>query len=115
MPPDVQAPPTRQCHPTHPPSSPTSIRFVTPFQPQPHLHLTNSVTMRAIPPLLALLAIAAADDLVTKGRIKVQLFAAPAFVSEVSVDAYHDQCLSLDNNLYDAGVRLGCGQGLMWS
>jgi hypothetical protein len=51
---------------------------------------------------LALLisGLAAADDLVTKQRIKVQLFAAPAFVSEVSVDAYHMQCLSLDNNLY---------------
>jgi len=53
--------------------------------------------------LLVLLcaALAAADDIVTKGRIKVQLFAAPAFVSEVSVDAYNNQCLSLDNNLYD--------------
>jgi len=67
--------------------------------------------MRAIPPLLALLTLAAADDLVTKGRIKVQLFAAPAFVSEVSVDAYHDQCLSLDNNLYGAAVLLDAGAG----
>jgi hypothetical protein len=49
--------------------------------------------------ILALVGLAAADDLVTKQRIKVQLFAAPAFVSEVSVDAYHMQCLSLDNNL----------------
>jgi hypothetical protein len=49
--------------------------------------------------ILALAGLAAADDLVTKQRIKVQLFAAPAFVSEVSVDAYHMQCLSLDNNL----------------
>jgi hypothetical protein len=49
--------------------------------------------------LLISATLAAADDLVTKGRIKVQLFAAPAFVSEVSVDAYNDQCLSLDNNL----------------
>ncbi|KAF1913443.1 hypothetical protein BDU57DRAFT_522343 [Ampelomyces quisqualis] len=58
--------------------------------------------MRFLPAtLLALLSagLAAADDLVTKGRIKVQLFAAPAFVSEVSVDAYDNQCLSLDNNL----------------
>lgn len=45
-------------------------------------------------------SLAAADDLVTKTRIKVQLFAGPAFVSEVSVDAYDKQCLSLDNNLY---------------
>lgn len=60
--------------------------------------------MRALPPAALLLlsaALAAADDIVTQGRIKVQLFAAPAFVSEVSVDAYNDQCLSLDNNLYD--------------
>jgi hypothetical protein len=61
--------------------------------------------MRALSPtLIALLSasLAAADDLVTAGRIKVQLFAAPAFVSEVSVDAYNNQCLSLDNNLYAA-------------
>ena len=58
--------------------------------------------MRTLPLSILLLCagIAAADDLVVKGRIKVQLFAAPAFVSEVSVDAYHNQCLSLDNNLY---------------
>jgi hypothetical protein len=52
-------------------------------------------------------SLAAADDLVTKQRIKVQLFAAPAFVSEVSVDAYHNQCLSLDNNL----CVIACAQG----
>jgi hypothetical protein len=58
--------------------------------------------MRSLPALAVFLVagLAAADDLVTKTRIKVQLFAAPAFVSEVSVDAYHMQCLSLDNNLY---------------
>lgn len=58
--------------------------------------------MRQLPFSLLLLCagIAAADDIVTKGRIKVQLFAAPAFVSEVSVDAYHNMCVSLDNNLY---------------
>jgi hypothetical protein len=49
---------------------------------------------------LFFLGLCAADDLVTKGRIKVQLFAAPAFVSEVSVDAYDKLCVSLDNNLY---------------
>lgn len=49
--------------------------------------------------------LAAADDLVTKTRIKVQLFAGPAFVSEVSVDAYDKQCLSLDNNLIDGRVQ----------
>jgi hypothetical protein len=53
-----------------------------------------------LPTILAIASLASADDLVTKGRIKVQLFAAPAFVSEVSVDAYNGQCLSLDNNLY---------------
>jgi hypothetical protein len=61
-----------------------------------------SAIMRALSSAALLLmsaTLAAADDLVTKGRIKVQLFAAPAFVSEVSVDAYNDQCLSLDNNL----------------
>lgn len=54
------------------------------------------------PTLLLLLSatLASADDLVTKTRIKVQLFAGPAFVSEVSVDAYDKACLSLDNNLY---------------
>jgi hypothetical protein len=60
--------------------------------------MRSSILPAAI--LLALPGLASADDLVTKGRIKVQLFAAPAFVSEVSVDAYHNQCLSLDNNLY---------------
>ncbi|KAF2824097.1 hypothetical protein CC86DRAFT_371515 [Ophiobolus disseminans] len=63
--------------------------------------------MRPLPPTLLLLlsALATADDLVTKGRIKVQLFAAPAFVSEVSVDAYNGLCLSLDNNLIDGRVQ----------
>ncbi|KAH7382367.1 hypothetical protein DE146DRAFT_668606 [Phaeosphaeria sp. MPI-PUGE-AT-0046c] len=59
------------------------------------------------PTLLMLLSatLTSADDLVTKTRIKVQLFAGPAFVSEVSVDAYHKQCLSLDNNLIDGRVQ----------
>ncbi|KAH8701411.1 hypothetical protein GQ44DRAFT_717653 [Phaeosphaeriaceae sp. PMI808] len=43
--------------------------------------------------------------MVTRTRIKVQLFASPAFVSEVSVDAYDNQCLSLDNNLIDGRVQ----------
>jgi hypothetical protein len=66
--------------------------------------------MRQLPFSLLLLCagLAAADDIVTKGRIKVQLFAAPAFVSEVSVDAYHNQCLSLDNNLYVEHVGRMC-------
>lgn len=57
-------------------------------------------------PLLAILSlalacahVATAGDTITDFRIKVQLFAAPAFFSEVSVDAYNNQCLSLDNNL----------------
>lgn len=60
--------------------------------------------MRSLLPatLLSVLAcanVATADDMITSFRIKVQLFAAPAFFSEVSVDAYNNQCLSLDNNL----------------
>jgi hypothetical protein len=62
-------------------------------------------SMRAFPFTTVLLAwaglaVAGNDDTVTSGRIKVQLFAAPSFLSEVSVDAYNNQCLSLDNNLY---------------
>jgi len=52
--------------------------------------------------LLAWASFAAADDTITAGKIKVQLYAAPSFLSEVSVDAYNSQCLSLDNNLYVA-------------
>ncbi|KNG52235.1 hypothetical protein DDE82_006192 [Stemphylium lycopersici] len=52
--------------------------------------------------LLAWAGFVAAGDTITSGKIKVQLFAAPSFLSEVSVDAYNNQCLSLDNNLnYD--------------
>ena len=53
-------------------------------------------TMRSLPfttLLLAWAGFAAADDTVTNGRIKVQLFATPSFLSEVSVDAYNNQCL----------------------
>jgi hypothetical protein len=50
--------------------------------------------------LLAWAALVVASDTITSGKIKVQLFAAPSFLSEVSVDAYNNQCLSLDNNLY---------------
>lgn len=52
-------------------------------------------------PLLAL----AGSDLISPNRIKVQLFASPSFFSEVSVDAYNDICLSLDNNLIDGRVQ----------
>jgi hypothetical protein len=54
--------------------------------------------------LLAWAGFALAGDTITSGKIKVQLFAAPSFLSEVSVDAYNNQCLSLDNNLYVALV-----------
>lgn len=50
--------------------------------------------------LLSWTALVAASDTITPSKIKVQLFAAPSFLSEVSVDAYNNQCLSLDNNLY---------------
>jgi len=50
--------------------------------------------------LLAWAGFVTAGDTITSGKIKVQLFAAPSFLSEVSVDAYNNQCLSLDNNLY---------------
>lgn len=52
--------------------------------------------------LLAWTGTVLAGDTITAGKIKVQLFAAPSFLSEVSVDAYNNQCLSLDNNLYVA-------------
>jgi hypothetical protein len=54
--------------------------------------------------LLAWAGFVLAGDTITSGKIKVQLFAAPSFLSEVSVDAYNNQCLSLDNNLYVAPV-----------
>ncbi|EMD64655.1 hypothetical protein COCSADRAFT_36029 [Bipolaris sorokiniana ND90Pr] len=55
--------------------------------------------------LLVWVASVAASDTITSGKIKVQLFAAPSFLSEVSVDAYNNQCLSLDNNLIDGRVQ----------
>jgi hypothetical protein len=56
--------------------------------------------------LLAWAGFVLAGDTITAGKIKVQLFASPSFLSEVSVDAYNNQCLSLDNNLYVAPVCL---------
>lgn len=41
----------------------------------------------------------ASDDIVRSDRIKVFLYAAPAFWQEVAVDAYKDMCTDLDNNL----------------
>ena len=55
---------------------------------------------------------ATAGDIITSLRIKVQLFAAPAFFSEVSVDAYNNQCLSLDNNLYLGPFSVSLGLSL---
>ncbi|KAF2877273.1 hypothetical protein BDV95DRAFT_481777 [Massariosphaeria phaeospora] len=46
-----------------------------------------------------------ADDPVTEGRIKVFLFASPAFFAEVAVDAQRDKCVSLYNNLIDSKVQ----------
>lgn len=63
------------------------------------LFTTTTTRMLLVVVALVLVDFAAADDTVTSGRIKVQLFAAPSFLSEVSVDAYNNQCLSLDNNL----------------
>jgi hypothetical protein len=44
-------------------------------------------------------AVVADDDLVREDRIKVFLYAKPAFWSEVAIDAYKDVCTHLDNNL----------------
>ena len=59
----------------------------------------RSLLLAILSSALACANVAIADDLIASNRIKVQLFAAPAFFSEVSVDAYNNQCLSLDNNL----------------
>ena len=42
----------------------------------------------------------AANDAVNENRIKVFLFAEPAFYSEVQVDAANNTCVTLQNNLY---------------
>lgn len=44
--------------------------------------------------------VGAAGNLVSEDRIKVFLFAAPAFWQEVAVDAYKNACVNLDNNLF---------------
>jgi hypothetical protein len=49
---------------------------------------------------LSLSVYGASDDLVGDDRIKVFLFAKPAFWSEVAVDAYNNVCIDLDNNLF---------------
>ena len=65
----------------------------------------NSRLVSASAVLLACTSTVLADDTISGTKIKVQLFAAPSFLSEVSVDAYNNQCLSLDNNLYVAHTR----------
>ncbi|KAF2019181.1 hypothetical protein BU24DRAFT_447747 [Aaosphaeria arxii CBS 175.79] len=47
----------------------------------------------------------AADPGISKDRIKVFLFASPAFWGEVAIDAYKNQCIDLDNNLIDGSVQ----------
>jgi len=47
----------------------------------------------------------AADDIVRSDRIKVFLYAAPAFFQEVTIDAYKDSCTDLDNSLIDGQVQ----------
>lgn len=97
------APNDRRRHPIRCQSSSPGPNLI-PNNIRDEIDLHACAMMRILPTALLLLLcvlIATADDIVTKGRIKVQLFAAPAFVSEVSVDAYNNQCLSLDNNLYD--------------
>lgn len=44
--------------------------------------------------------IAEAEDLVREDRIKVFLYAAPAYWREVAVDGYKDTCTALTNNLF---------------
>ncbi|KAF2107806.1 hypothetical protein BDV96DRAFT_505414 [Lophiotrema nucula] len=51
--------------------------------------------------------LAAPDDTpyANEARVKVYLFAQPAFYSQVAVDAYKHACVSLDNNLIDGLVQ----------
>ncbi|KAF2636746.1 hypothetical protein P280DRAFT_408456 [Massarina eburnea CBS 473.64] len=55
---------------------------------------------------VGLAGLVASDDVeVASDRIKVFLFAAPAFYSEVGVEVRNSTCLSLDNNLIDGRVK----------
>jgi hypothetical protein len=56
--------------------------------------------------VLALCTAASADDTVSETRIKVFLFAEPAFYSQVQVDAVNNTCVSLQNNLYVTALCL---------
>jgi hypothetical protein len=83
-PPTADTPTQRSCDCAEPPNARATMR---------------SLSLVILPSLLACANVATASDMIAPNRIKVQLFAAPAFFSEVSVDAYDGQCLSLDNNL----------------
>lgn len=50
--------------------------------------------------VLALAGFALGGDIVANDHIKVFLFGAAAFYSEVAVDVRNDTCLSLNNNLF---------------
>ncbi|KAF2279009.1 uncharacterized protein EI97DRAFT_456418 [Westerdykella ornata] len=64
-----------------------------------------SALVLSVTQTLALAAPGDAEDLVREDRIKVFLYAAPAFWQEVAVDAYRDACTNLDNNLIDGSVQ----------
>lgn len=48
---------------------------------------------------------AATEDLVREDRIVVFLFAAPAFWKEVTINAYKNACIHLDNNLFVSSLE----------
>ncbi|CAI6337150.1 unnamed protein product [Periconia digitata] len=74
--------------------------------PQRHLPCYVDMWSLFLMPFALLLAIVAADDpVVTSDKIKVFLFGAPAFYSEVGVEVRNNTCLSLDNNLIDGRVK----------
>ena len=83
----------------HPPPPPQPNAPATAPNPPNARATMRSLPLVVLPSLLACATVASASDMIAANRIKVQLFAAPAFFSEVSVDAYDGQCLSLDNNL----------------
>jgi hypothetical protein len=90
--------------PRRPHPKPTHRRHLNPrscdcAEPPNARATMRSLPQIVLPSLLACASVATASDMIAPNRIKVQLFAAPAFFSEVSVDAYDGQCLSLDNNL----------------
>jgi hypothetical protein len=62
---------------------------------------------------LSLSVYGASDDLVGDDRIKVFLFAKPAFWSEVAVDAYNNVCIDLDNNLFVSSFQIAGKVGIL--